>query len=193
MTATRTIRWTASLRGLNGFRASPPRRQRPARACQRRARRSRIAHPGRRQRQSRQQQQKTADALDAIARWMEATDQRLQGAQRVATEHSERTTGLVAEAVRTMSERLADLERKAGQAQSQPPREPKADASPAASVSRTRPALSRDTLSAAIVDIRTRQRDLDAGMAQADCPRPPHRQAQGLAPRFTRSRTSCAP
>jgi localization factor PodJL len=97
---------------------------------------------------------KTAGALDSIARWIEKTESRMSGAERAAAERQERATTVIADAIKTMGERLADIERKNVEAQRQPLR--------AAASAGPRLAFSRDGLAAAVDDIRTRQRALDA-------------------------------
>ncbi|MGX5735695.1 hypothetical protein [Bosea thiooxidans] len=92
---------------------------------------------------------RTAGALDSITRWIEKTEDRLSSSERGAAERQERATGVIAEAIKTMGERIAEIERRSIEA-----RAPRAE-TPA------RPGFSRDGMGAAVTDIRTRQRILD--------------------------------
>lgn len=105
------------------------------------------------ERLSRDNGAKTAGALDSIAKWIEKTENRLSMGERATAERQERATNVIADAIKTMGERIAEIERKtaeAGRKAAAPP--------PAASA---RPFLSRDGLAAAVSDIRSRQRALD--------------------------------
>lgn len=101
------------------------------------------------ERLTRESTAKTAGALDSIARWIEKTESRLISGERSAAERQERATGVIADAIKSMGERLVEIERKSAEAQRAPAR-------PAA-----RLAFSRDGLADAVSDIRTRQRALD--------------------------------
>jgi localization factor PodJL len=101
------------------------------------------------ERLTRESSAKTAGALDSIARWIEKTESRLTTGERSAAERQERATSVIADAIKTMGERIADMERKAIEVQ-------RAPAKPA-----PRLAFSRDGLADAVSDIRTRQRALD--------------------------------
>ncbi|WP_156639637.1 SEL1-like repeat protein [Bosea sp. PAMC 26642] len=98
--------------------------------------------------------QRTANALDSIARWIEKTETRIVSGERAAAERQERATTVIADAIKTMGERLVDIERKT------------AEVGKTAEVERqplqaARPVLHRGGLAAAVTDIRTRQRILD--------------------------------
>lgn len=105
------------------------------------------------ERMTRESSAKTAGALDSIARWIEKTENRLTDGERSAAERQERATSVIADAIKTMGERIVDMERKAAAAKSTPP-------GPAA-----RLAFSRDGLAEAVSDIRSRQRALDSDPA----------------------------
>ncbi|MCT4493175.1 hypothetical protein [Bosea minatitlanensis] len=93
---------------------------------------------------------RTAGALDSIARWIEQTEDRLASGERAAAERQERATSVIAEAIKTMGERIVEIERRAGETRQ-----------PAAGERSPRLAFSRDGLAAAVTDIRSRQRLLD--------------------------------
>ncbi|CAH1655203.1 conserved hypothetical protein [Hyphomicrobiales bacterium] len=101
------------------------------------------------ERLTREASTRTAGALDSIARWIEKTEDRLSSGERGAAERQERATTVIAEAIKAMSERIADIERSNHEAQ-----QGRAAPSP-------RLAFTRDGLAAAVTDIRTRQRALD--------------------------------
>ncbi|MEN5083145.1 hypothetical protein ABE438_11730 [Bosea sp. TWI1241] len=114
---------------------------------------------------------RTAGALDSIAQWIEKTEQRLAASERVTAERQERATTVIADAIKTMGERLNEIERRAVE----PARAPAAAASAASAASErgTRPYLSREGLAAAVSDIRARQRALDdepAGASEREAP-----------------------
>jgi localization factor PodJL len=100
---------------------------------------------------TRESSAKTAGALDSIARWIETAEQRMSSGERAAAERQDRATSVIADAIKTMGERLAEIERRASEATRTPARNETAP----------RLAFSRDGLAAAVTDIRTRQRMLD--------------------------------
>lgn len=112
---------------------------------------------------------KTVGALDSIARWIENAETRMSSGERAAAERQERATSVIVEAIKTMGERLADIERKSDferrsglERKSDPERRPsEARPAPARAEQAPRLAFSRDGLAAAVTDIRTRQRMLD--------------------------------
>ncbi|MDR6871203.1 localization factor PodJL [Bosea sp. BE125] len=111
------------------------------------------------ERLTRESSAKTAGALDSITRWIEKTESRITSSERAAAERQERATSVIADAIKTMGERLVEMERKASeakQAQAQIQAQTHAKAMPA-----PRLAFSRDGLAEAVNDIRTRQRVLD--------------------------------
>ena len=99
---------------------------------------------------------KTVGALDSIARWIENAETRMSSGERAAAERQDRATSVIAEAIKTMGDRLADMERRSSETQRAPAR-----AEPARAEQAPRLAFSRDGLAAAVTDIRTRQRMLD--------------------------------
>ncbi len=110
-----------------------------------------IAQASQVERMTRESSAKTVGALDSIARWIETAEKRMSSGERAAAERQDRATSVIAEAIKTMGDRLAEFERRA--------------AEPARSGARTDPAprlaFSREGLAAAVTDIRTRQRMLD--------------------------------
>jgi localization factor PodJL len=104
---------------------------------------------------------RTAAALDSIARWIEKTEQRMSSAERITAERQERATSVVADAIKTIGSRIADIERRT-QAEGRTTGRPQgAEPEPTPVMRGGRPVLSREGLSAAVSDIRLRQRDLD--------------------------------
>lgn len=101
------------------------------------------------ERLTREASTRTAGALDSIARWIEKTEDRMSSSERGSAERQERATSVIAETIKTMGERIADIERRSQEIQQN-----RAEHSP-------RLAFSRDGLAAAVTDIRTRQRVLD--------------------------------
>lgn len=97
---------------------------------------------------------RTAGALDSITRWIEKTEDRLSSSERGTAERQERATGVIAEAIKTMGERIAEIERRGVEMR-------------AAREAPARPGFSRDGMGAAVTDIRTRQRVLDNDEAAA--------------------------
>jgi localization factor PodJL len=110
---------------------------------------------------------RTASALDSIAQWIERTEGRLSDGERATVERQERATAVIADAIKTMGTRLADIERRAEETSRRPA------APPAPLPQATRPVvLSRDGLAAAVSDIRSRQRALDGDARAAVFERP---------------------
>ncbi|AZO78815.1 MULTISPECIES: SEL1-like repeat protein [unclassified Bosea (in: a-proteobacteria)] len=103
---------------------------------------------------------RTASALDSIAKWMERTESRLSHGERATVERQERTTSVIADSIKAMSERLVEMERRAEEASRRPVAQ------------QPRPVLSRDGLAAAVSDIRSRQRTLDGDARAAAFDRP---------------------
>lgn len=113
------------------------------------------------ERMTREAGTKTAGALDSITRWIERTEDRISASERSAAERQERATAVIAEAIKSMGERLVEIERRgAEQRRDAPAAEPQA-----------RPTLDRGRLAAVVTDIRSRQRMLDddaTGPARAE-------------------------
>ncbi|MCA0417391.1 MAG: hypothetical protein LCH80_01485, partial [Proteobacteria bacterium] len=101
---------------------------------------------------------RTAGALDSITRWIEKTEDRLSSSERGSAERQERATNVIADAIKTMGERIAEIERRGVETQ-----QARAEQAP-------RLAFSREGLAAAVTDIRTRQRFLDTDEAVAARP-----------------------
>lgn len=101
---------------------------------------------------------RTAGALDSITRWIEKTEDRLSSSERGSAERQERATNVIADAIKTMGERIAEIERRGLETQ-----QAHAELAP-------RLAFSREGLAAAVTDIRTRQRFLDTDEAVAARP-----------------------
>ncbi|MCR4521237.1 MULTISPECIES: hypothetical protein [Bosea] len=101
---------------------------------------------------------RTAGALDSITRWIEKTEDRMSSSERGSAERQERATNVIADAIKTMGERIAEIERRSLEAQ-----QPRVEQAP-------RLAFSREGLAAAVTDIRTRQRFLDTEEAVAARP-----------------------
>jgi localization factor PodJL len=116
------------------------------------------------ERLTRESSAKTAGALDSIARWIENTEHRMTASERAAAERQERATAVIADAIKTMGERIVDVERKAVEARRKPAQADfaRADMERGEPAPAPRLAFSRDGLAAAVTDIRTRQRALDA-------------------------------
>jgi localization factor PodJL len=115
------------------------------------------------ERLTRESSAKTVGALDSIARWIENTENRMSSGERAAAERQDRATSVIAEAIKTMGERIADIERRSNEAKRAPARPEQAP----------RLAFSRDNLAAAVTDIRTRQRMLDEDEAAPTVARRP--------------------
>jgi localization factor PodJL len=111
------------------------------------------------ERLTRESSAQTVGALDSIARWIEKTENRMTAGERAAAERQERATAVIADAIKSMGERIVEMERRA----SEPPRAP---AQP------PRLAFSRENFADAVSDIRTRQRALDKDRDQRPTARP---------------------
>ena len=116
-----------------------------------------LAQAAQIEKMTRESSAKTAGALDSIARWIETAEQRMSSGERAAAERQDRATSVIADAIKTMGERLAEIERRATEASRTPAHAPTAARREPA----PRLAFSRDGLAAAVTDIRTRQRMLD--------------------------------
>ena len=110
-----------------------------------------LAQAAQIEKMTRESNAKTVGALDSIARWIETAEKRMSSGERAAAERQDRATSVIADAIKTMGDRLADIER----------RSTEASRIPARSEAPPRLAFSRDGLAAAVTDIRTRQRMLD--------------------------------
>jgi localization factor PodJL len=102
----------------------------------------------------------TTTALESIVEWIEKAESRMAAAERAAAERQERATSVIADAIKTVSSRVSDVERKAQVGSSDAYAAPGLAAQAGAA---RRPALSREGLGHAISDIQNRQRELEAG------------------------------
>ena len=109
---------------------------------------------------------RTAGALDSIAKWIEKTESRLSLGERSLAERQERATSVLADAIKTMGERIGEIERRSQEARRAAPQQQPQPA---------RPTLSRDGLAAAVSDIRSRQRMLDSDVEPAETAGPQER------------------
>ncbi|MCO4053475.1 MAG: hypothetical protein HEQ16_05370 [Bosea sp.] len=103
---------------------------------------------------------KTTTALESIVDWIEKAESRMAAAERASAERQERATSVIADAIKTVSSRVSDVERKAQGGSGEASRAETLVAQPP---SGRRPTLSREGLSHAISDIQNRQRELEAG------------------------------
>jgi localization factor PodJL len=69
------------------------------------------------ERRDREAAEKTAAALDSVARWIERAESRLDETARVTSEHHERTSTILGEALEVMTRRLDDIEVKVAEGQ----------------------------------------------------------------------------
>ena len=114
------------------------------------------------ERMTRETSTKTAGALDSIARWIERTEERISAGERSAAERQERATSVIAEAIKSMGERLVEIERRGTEQRREPQPAPV----------QPRPTLDRERLAAVVTDIRSRQRMLDEDEAEPVRPEP---------------------
>ena len=100
---------------------------------------------------------RTAGALDSITRWIEKTEDRMSSSERGSAERQERATNVIADAIKTMGERIAEIERRSLEAQQ-----------PRVEQRRDEPAL-RDIPRSARVLARIQRRGLCDDLAPAVC------------------------
>lgn len=129
-----------------------------------------VSHAARLEARARQSESKTTNALESIVAWIEKAEGRMARQERAAAERQEMTASVIADAIKAVSSRVTDVERRAqeqGLAQSLHAQPVYAQAGAGAQRPSLRSAgLSRETLAAAVSDIRSRQRDLDSGRVQ---------------------------
>eukprot|EP01038_Epipyxis_sp_PR26KG_P002024 gene2024-2870_t len=65
-----------------------------------------IAQASQVERMTRESSAKTVGALDSIARWIETAEKRMSSGERAAAERQDRATSVIAEAIKTMGDRL---------------------------------------------------------------------------------------
>lgn len=118
-------------------------------------------------RRDRDADSRTAEMLESITRWMEKTESRLMASERNSSERQERTASVVADAIKTVGNRLNEVERRTGderraypELRSAPDRRvaPRMPASPPPHGTN---AFSKANFADAVAEIRARQRDLD--------------------------------
>ncbi len=131
-----------------------------------------LSHAAQLELRTRDAETKTTSALESIVGWIEKAESRMAAAERAAADRQDRATSVIADAIKTVSSRVADVERRGQPAlQPEPERQPaRGDhgATVTASehrgahigVSPRRPSLSRDSLASAVTDIQVRQRQL---------------------------------
>ena len=124
-----------------------------------------LRHAAQLEHRTRDSEARTTTALESIVGWIEKAEGRMAAAERASAERQERATSVIADAIKTVSSRVSDVERLAqgGLAGGQQ-RGPAAGAtsfvpSNVAGAPR-RPVLSRDGLANAISQIQGRQREL---------------------------------
>lgn len=117
-----------------------------------------LDHAANLEARTRDQEIKTTNALESIVGWIEKAESRMAASERVVAERQERATSVIADAIKTVSSRVADVERRAT-APSYPASEQATSYQPAPAG--RRPVLSRDSLAHAISDIQGRQRELN--------------------------------
>lgn len=117
-----------------------------------------IDHAAQLELRTRDQEAKTTNALESIVGWIEKAESRMAAAERSAAERQERATSVIADAIKTVSSRVADVERRAARPAYAAPDAPE---QPHAASTMRRPALSREGLASAISTIQERQRELD--------------------------------
>jgi localization factor PodJL len=117
-----------------------------------------LDHAAKLESRTRDQEIKTANALESIVGWIEKAESRMAASERVSAERQERATSVIADAIKTVSSRVSDVERRAT-ARTHPSSGQAASDQPAAAT--RRPILSRDGLASAISDIQGRRRELD--------------------------------
>ncbi len=113
-----------------------------------------VTHAARLDARTRETETKTTTALESILHWIERTEDRMAANEREASARQERATAVIADAIKTVSSRVAEVERRAAPARPAP-----ADARAPG----PRLAFSRDNLAAAVSDIRARQHALASG------------------------------
>lgn len=117
-----------------------------------------LDHTAKLETRTRDQEAKTTNALESIVGWIEKAESRMAASERAAAERQERATSVIADAIKTVSSRVSDVERRAHSPSQASPEQ--TGVYPSASQSR-RPVLSRNGLSLAVSDIQSRQRELN--------------------------------
>jgi localization factor PodJL len=138
-----------------------------------------VNHAARLDARTRETEAKTTTALESILGWIERTESRMAATERDAALRQERATSIIADAIKTVSSRVADVERRASAPQA--PRSADARAADARPAPQQRPAFSRDTLASAVSDIRSRRQALETGAAAPAWPHPERRSGERRA------------
>jgi localization factor PodJL len=120
-----------------------------------------LRHAAQLEHRTRDSEARTTTALESIVGWIEKAEGRMAAAERASTERQERATSIIADAIKTVSSRVSDVERLAqGGLQRGPAAGATSFAPSSAAGAPRRPALSRDGLAEAISQIQGRQRQL---------------------------------
>jgi localization factor PodJL len=125
-----------------------------------------IEHAALIESRTRSQEAKTTTALESIVGWIERAETRMAAAERAAAERQERAASVIADAIKTVSVRVAnveaDVERRAQPGRAfQPQASAQSQADMGARQNARRPTLSREGLANAVSDIQSRRRQLD--------------------------------
>ncbi len=124
-----------------------------------------LRHAAQLEHRTRDSEARTTTALESIVGWIEKAEGRMAAAERASAERQERATSVIADAIKTVSSRVSDVERLAqggpsGGMQRGPAAGATSFAPSSAAGGPRRPALSRDGLADAISQIQGRQRQL---------------------------------
>ena len=124
-----------------------------------------LRHAAQLEHRTRDSEARTTTALESIVGWIEKAEGRMAAAERASAERQERATSVIADAIKTVSSRVSDVERLAqggllGGLQRGPAAGATSFAPSSAAGAPRRPVLSRDGLADAISQIQDRQRQL---------------------------------
>jgi localization factor PodJL len=150
-----------------------------------------IEHAAQIESRTRSQEAKTTTALESIVGWIEKAETRMAAAERAAAERQERAASVIADAIKTVSVRVAnveaDVERRAQPSRGfQPHASAQNPADMAARQPARRPTLSREGLANAVSDIQSRRRQLDEPAELRGGPAPAFRQMRDEPARHER-------
>ncbi|MCX7323377.1 MAG: hypothetical protein NTZ14_02875 [Hyphomicrobiales bacterium] len=115
-----------------------------------------LAHAAELEARTRDSEVRTSTALESIVGWIEKAEGRMAAAERAAAERQERATNVIADAIKTVSSRVAHVERRTLDQAAGAPSAPSPQPAPP-----RHPVLSREGFRSAIGDIQARQRELD--------------------------------
>ena len=113
-----------------------------------------LAHASQLEARTRDNETRTSTAIESIVGWIEKAESRMAAAERAAAERQERATNVIADAIKTVSSRVAHVEQRAFD-------QPAVSALGPQATATRRPALSRDGFKSAVNQIQQRQRELD--------------------------------